>query len=157
MKAKLAVILAVLALASIGFTALAAGRGPGGRMRMGMDGGLNGLNLSAAQQQSILTIKQEFQKDTLTLRQDLQKKRLEMQQLWQDTTLKQSALETKAKEIIALQIQLVTKSRAMQEKIKKVLTPEQLKEWESRRGGKGAGLGGPALRGDLPGLAGMGI
>lgn len=152
MKAKIVVILTVLALAVFSFTALGAGRGPGSRM--GMGGGLNGLNLSSDQQQSILTIQQEFQKDTLDLRQNLQKKQLEMQKLWQAATLNQSALEAKSKEIIALQIQLTTKSRAMQEKVKKVLTPEQLKQWESRGFGKGIG---PARRGGFPGCTGMGL
>lgn len=105
------------------------GRGPG-RDRMASPRFIQDLNLSWEQQQKLLEIRQDFQKETQPLRFELQKKQLELRQLWSAQTLNQKAIETKAKEIAGIRVQLAIKARAMQDKIKTILTAEQLKKLE---------------------------
>jgi Spy/CpxP family protein refolding chaperone len=86
----------------------------------------NGLNLSVEQQQRIIAIRQEFEKDTSSLKNDLRIKNNELRQLWAAEPLNQSAIDNKTKEINGLRIQLVAKRRAMFARMKAVLTPEQI-------------------------------
>ena len=88
----------------------------------------NALNLTVEQQQKIMTIRQDFEKDTLALRNDMQKKSSELRQLWKADPLNQTAIDSKTKEINTLKIQMVTKMRAMRDKMKGILTADQLKK-----------------------------
>jgi len=105
------------------------------------------LNLTPEQQQKILEIRQDFQKDTQSLRFEMQKKQLELRQLWSASTLNRSAIEAKAKEVTGLRVQLVTKARAMQDKIKTILTSEQLKKLEESDFKRNPGTGRRGRRG----------
>jgi Spy/CpxP family protein refolding chaperone len=133
-------IVAVL-IGTIGYSALAFGPGQGrGRnqgegmgMRNGRSHGLMAeLNLTPEQQQKMLAIRQQFQKDTQNIRFELQKKHLDLRQLWTAKPLNQAAIERETKEMAALRVQITTKAQAMLEKMKAVLTPEQLKFFNER-------------------------
>jgi Spy/CpxP family protein refolding chaperone len=147
-KILISLTIAAMLIGTIGYTVLACGpaserrQGPDGRMGM-RNGGGNGfaeeLKLSFEQQRKLLTIRQQFQKDTQDLRFKLQQKNLELRELWSARTLNQAAIESKAQEVTALRVRLKTQGRAMLDKVKAVLTPEQLKLFD-----KGAG----AHRGD---------
>lgn len=90
------------------------------------------LNLTADQKQKIITIQQKFGNDNKASIIEMQKKQIQLQQLWDENQLNQQAIEAKDKELIALRIQLVTKSRAMvQQIINSVLTPEQRTKYQS--------------------------
>jgi Spy/CpxP family protein refolding chaperone len=147
MKKLLSIIaVTVLLVGSLAFTTLAFGPGngacPGGKGGFGMRE-LDSLNLTNDQQQKILTIRHEFEKDTLSLRQEMRKKRQELQQLWSADNLNQAAIDAKTKEMNALQIQMTQKSREMFNKIKAVLTAEQLKQLEARKQNQGRRNGCP--------------
>jgi Spy/CpxP family protein refolding chaperone len=147
-------MIVALLIGTIGITAWAGpGGGFGGGRNFGAGGGgfLKGLNLTADQQSKILAIQQDFQKETLSLRQEMQKKHLELRQLWNADPINQNAIDAKNKEITTLQIQMTQKSKAMLEKVKKVLTAEQIKQLESFQGQGGFGKG----RGRM-GFGGMG-
>ena len=114
----------------------------------------NFLDLTPDQQQKILVIQQDFQKETLSLRFEMQKKNMELRQLWAAKPLNQAAIDPKTKEITALNVQLTTKAQAMQEKIKSVLIPEQLKKANDNNiFGYGPGFGGPGMRGGRMGCS----
>ncbi len=91
----------------------------------------NGLNLSLEQQQKIMAIRQQFEKDTLSLKNDLHVKEKELRQLWAADPLSQSAIDNKTKEITGLRIQLITKRRAMFAQMKAILTPDQVAKIKS--------------------------
>jgi Spy/CpxP family protein refolding chaperone len=124
---KIILIITITALMTgfFAFSAMAYGMGPGMRP---MGHFRNDLDLTFDQQQKILAIRQDFQKDTLSLRFDLQEKNLELRQLWEANPLNQTAIEAKTKEVTDLRVQMTTKAQAMHEKIKSVLTAEQLKK-----------------------------
>jgi Spy/CpxP family protein refolding chaperone len=124
----ISLVVAVM-IGAVSFSAMAFGKGPG---QGGGNRFLNGLNLTSDQQQKILEIRQGFEKETLSVRQDLQKKMTELRQLWAADQLNQGQIDAKNKEITGIRIQLTTKSRAMMEKIKAVLTPDQLKQWNDK-------------------------
>ncbi len=158
---KMLLILLVLALTigTVSFTALGAAPkagdnsgGPGFGPGMGR-GFAKELKLTADQEQKLLEIRQEFQKDTQNIRFDMQKKQLELRQLWSQNPLSQTAIENKQKEVTGLRVQLVTKQRAMMEKLKAVLTPEQLKKIEDFRAKaqQRMGKGGKQRRGGCGG------
>ena len=120
------VLIGTVSLSAFGYSN---GRGPERNLMAGPRF-IKDLNLSWEQQQKILEIRQDFQKETQSLRFELQKKQLELRQLWSEQTLNQKAIETKAKEIAGIRVQLAVKARAMQDKIKTILTAEQLKKLE---------------------------
>lgn len=150
-------LVTIIVLLLVGTFSLSASAAPGGPKAswgpraMGM-GVFRELNLTLEQQQKILNIRQDFEKDSLILRNDLGKKRDELHQLWTAQTLNQNAIDSKSKEINSLRIQMVAKMKAMQEKIKKVLSADQLKKLEDfqkmpapghgRQGGMGRGCWG---------------
>lgn len=147
MKKLLSIVaVTVLLIGTIAFTALAFGPGngacQGGKGTGNGMWGLNSLNLTNEQQQKILIIRQEFERDTLNLRQEMQKKRPELQKLWWADTLNQAAIDAKTKEMNTLRIQLKQKSRDMFNKVKAILTPEQLKQLEAQQQNRGQGKGG---------------
>lgn len=128
---KIIMIITLVALL-IGTFTLAAWAEPGtGFGRFGREcrvGNYNDLNLTLEQQQKIMAIRQEFQRDTLILRNDIRKKRNELQQLWTADQLNQTTIDAKTKEMNVLKVQMVTKQKAMREKIKGILTAEQFKK-----------------------------
>ncbi|MGE5557421.1 MAG: Spy/CpxP family protein refolding chaperone [Bacillota bacterium] len=88
------------------------------------------LNLTIEQQLKMWDIRYEFEKNTMAPRFDLQRKLLELKKLWSDEPLDERAIEAKTKEITALRVQVANKTRAMRERMKKVLTKEQLAKLE---------------------------
>ena len=100
----------------------------------------NFLNLTPDQQQKMLTLRQEFQKDTMDLRFALQQKRLELRQLWSANPPSQNAIDAKTKEVNALRIQMIAKTQTFKDKVKTILTPEQLKHLNDRMTKSGPGM-----------------
>lgn len=88
----------------------------------------NQLGLTLEQQQKILSIRQNFEKDTLNLRYDLRKNLLELKYLWAADSLDQKAIDARTKESNGLKIQMISKRKAFQNELKGVLTPDQLKK-----------------------------
>ncbi|MCL6592174.1 MAG: hypothetical protein K6U80_19785 [Firmicutes bacterium] len=74
-------------------------------------------------------------------------KNLELRQLWAAKPVNQSAIDAKNKEVIAIQVQMNAKAQAMQEMIKTVLTPEQLKQLNENGSNYGPGRRGKGRRG----------
>lgn len=105
------------------------------------------LELTPEQQQKLLAIRQDFQKETQPLRFELQRKQLELRQLWSAQTLNQSAIEAKTKEIAGIRVQMVKKARTMQEKMKSILTAEQRRKWEENFSQPNPGVGRRGRRG----------
>lgn len=144
-------VVTVLLLGTMAYSVFAYGMMQGngnanGRERgMACGGGnavaMNGLSLTAEQQEKVLTIRQQFQKETLNLRQELQRKSWELNQLWQAQPANQTAIENKNKEVTGLQVQLNNKRLNMVEKLNAVLTPEQQKLAASVTGCQGGGCG----------------
>jgi Spy/CpxP family protein refolding chaperone len=144
---KIILIMTIVALmtAVCSFAAMARGRGMAGVF-------WNNLNLTSQQQQKVLAIRQDFQKDTLALRFDFQKKKLELRRLWAAQPLNQAAIDAKTKEVTALKVQMTTKNRTMREKLKGVLTAKQLKMLDdSNRHKFSPGFGRAGRRGDRQG------
>lgn len=150
-KGLLTTIVTLVLVGTVSLAAFAYGNGRGrGENQMGKSGFFQNLNLSPEQQQKLLEIRQDYQRETQNLRFEMQKKQLELRQLWSASTLNRSAIEAKEKEVTGLRVQLVTKARAMQDKMKNILTAEQLKKLEEsglnrnpgvrgRRGGRRMG------------------
>ncbi|HBF37546.1 MAG TPA: hypothetical protein DDW50_09525 [Firmicutes bacterium] len=122
-------ILIITALVLIGTLTCAAWAEPAAAPENScLSGAYNGLNLSVDQQQKIMAIRQDFEKDTLSIKNEIRTKEKELRQLWAAEPLSESAIDSKTKEINALRIQLITKRRAMFTQMKAVLTPDQLEK-----------------------------
>lgn len=148
---KKGLLTTIVALVLVGTVSLAAfaygdGRGRGGN-QMRKSGFFQKLNLSPEQQQKLLEIRQDYQRETQTIRFEMQKKQLELRQLWSASTLNRSAIEAKEKEVTGLRVQLVTKARAMRDKMKNILTAEQLKKLEENGFNRNPGAGVRGRRG----------
>lgn len=147
-KGLLITIVTLVLVGTISLSALAFGNGRGQGFKQASDRGFfRELDLTSEQQQKLLAIRQDFQKETQSLRFDLQKKQLELRQLWSAESLNQNAIEAKEKEVTGLRVQLANKARVMQEKMKKVLTADQLKKWEAAGYNCNPGVGGRGPRG----------
>jgi Spy/CpxP family protein refolding chaperone len=132
-KTLLTTVIALVLVGMVSGSAFAGGYGRSERPnRTGSCQIFKNLELTPEQQQKLLAIRQDFQKETQPLRFEIQRKQLELRQLWSAQTLNQSAIETKTKEIAGLRVQMVKKARAMQEKMKSILTAEQRRKWEER-------------------------
>jgi Spy/CpxP family protein refolding chaperone len=77
----------------------------------------------------------------------MQQKNLELRQLWSVKPLNQAAIGSKTKEVTALRVQITAKRDTMQEKMKAILTPEQLKLYNERTPGGNGGFGGGRMKG----------
>lgn len=143
-KTLLTTVIALVLVGVISGAAFADGYGPN---QTGSSKIFKNLELTWDQQQKILAIRQEFQKETQPLRFEIQRKQLELRQLWSAQTLNQSAIEAKTKEIAGLRVQMVKKARAMQEKMKSVLTPEQRRKLEENLSRPHPGAGKKGYRG----------
>ena len=146
-KGLLTTIVALILVGTASLSAFAYGNGRGrGGNQTGKSGFFQQINLSPEQQQKLLEIRQDFQKETQTLRFEMQKKQLELRQLWSAATLNRNGIEAKEKEITGLRVQLVNKSRVMQEKMKSILTADQLKKLEESGFNRNPGVGGRGAR-----------
>ena len=127
----------VLLIGMVSFSVMAYGKweGQGGKGK-GSEF-INKLNLTEEQQEKLLTIRQDFQKDTQSLRFDLQKKNQELRKLWAETPLNQTTIDAKTKEVTALKIQMANKMQVMRDKTKTILTPDQLKQFDNGFSGQG--------------------
>ena len=99
--------------------------------------GIMNLDLSEEQVAKIRQIMLDFQKETLELRNQIQLKQLEMRELRLAPEVDLNQVRTKLEEIAALQVELRIKAFERQEKVKEILTPEQLSNF---------GLGFPMQR-----------
>jgi len=88
--------------------------------------GMMNLDLSAEQQTEIRQIILDSQKETLELRNQIQVKQLEMRELRLADELDMEQIKSKLEEIADLQVELRMKAVERQEKVKELLTPEQL-------------------------------
>jgi Spy/CpxP family protein refolding chaperone len=88
--------------------------------------GIMNLDLSQEQIAEINQIKLEFQKTSLELKKEIGIKRLEVKELMMEDPVDLEKVKAKWEEIAQLQVELKIKSLENQQKIKEVLTPEQL-------------------------------
>lgn len=147
-KGLLTTLIVVVLVGTVSLAAFAYGNGRGrSGDQMGKPGFFQNLNLSPEQQQKLLEVKQDYQRETQSLRFEMQKKQLELRQLWSASTLNRSAIEAKEKEVTGIRVQLVTKARAMQDKMKSILTAEQLKKLEEYGFNRNSGAGVRGRRG----------
>lgn len=93
--------------------------------------GLRSLKLTPKQEEQILTIRQEFERDSLELRQKLRRAKLELEQLWAAKSPDEAAINRKLAEITPLKIELRNMALEAEKKIRNVLTREQLEKLES--------------------------
>ena len=133
-------MIAALLVAVVGSTVLAGDRNFS-RRQSHRRGFMAKLGLTAEQQSKILEVQQKHEQETLALRQELQKKRLELKHLWNEEKPQESKIVSLMKDMVPAQVQLRLKARSLQEEIKKVLTPEQLKKYEQRGQKQGGGRG----------------
>lgn len=136
-KTVFLMLIVALLMGAVSAAAMAKGNCPPGRPDWTGPRGFGfhhkALHLTAAQQQKLLAIRQDFQKETQPFRFEMQKKRLELRQLWTAKPLDQSAIDARTQEVTALRIQLVTKAQGLQDQVKNVLTPDQLKKLKSMK------------------------
>jgi Spy/CpxP family protein refolding chaperone len=88
------------------------------------------LRLTPEQQSKILEIRQNNEQETLALRQELQRKRLELKKLWSEEYPQEDKIVALMTDMVPTQVKLRLKARSLQEEIKQVLTPKQLKRYE---------------------------
>lgn len=84
------------------------------------------LDLSEEQITEIKQIRLEFQKASLELKKEMETKRLEVRELMMEDPLDMTKVRAKWEEIAQLQVELKVKALENQQKVKEVLTPEQL-------------------------------
>jgi Spy/CpxP family protein refolding chaperone len=102
------------------------GQSYGQSQQNGDSRGMMNLDLSQEQQTQIRQIMLDFQKETLELRNQIQVKQLEIRELRLSSDVDLEQLRVKMEEIAQIQVELRMKSIERQEKVKEVLTPEQL-------------------------------
>ncbi|MCK9268418.1 MAG: hypothetical protein M0P14_06890 [Alkaliphilus sp.] len=88
--------------------------------------GMRNLELTTEQMAQIREMMLEFQKETLELRNQIHVKQLELRELGLSTDLDLNSVKAKLEEISRLQLGIRMKAFERQEKIKELLTPEQL-------------------------------
>jgi len=88
--------------------------------------GMMNLDLSEEQIAEIRQIMLDSQKETLELRNQIQVKQLEMRELRLSDDIDMEQVKSKLEEIADLQVELRMKAAERQEKVKELLTPEQL-------------------------------
>lgn len=88
--------------------------------------GMMNMDLSAEQQAEIRQIMLDSQKETLELRNQIQVKQLEMKELRLADEVDMEQVKSKLEEIADLQVELRMKAVERQDKVKELLTPEQL-------------------------------
>jgi len=88
--------------------------------------GMMNLDLSAEQQAEIRQIMLDSQKETLELRNQIQVKQLEMRELRLADEIDMEQVKSKLEEIADLQVELRMKAVERQDKVKELLTSEQL-------------------------------
>jgi Spy/CpxP family protein refolding chaperone len=84
------------------------------------------LDLSEEQITEIKQIRLEFQKASLELKKEMETKRLEVRELMMEDPLDMAKIRAKWEEIAQLQVELKVMALENQQKVKEVLTPEQL-------------------------------
>ena len=93
--------------------------------------GMMNLDLSEEQIAEIRQMMLDFQKETLELRNQIQVKQLEMRELRLASEVDMEQVKSKLEEIADLQIELRMKASERQDKVKELLTPEQLGNFAS--------------------------
>jgi len=96
--------------------------------------GIFNLDLSVEQLTEIKQMMLDFQKETLEFRNQIQAKKLEIKEMMLESSLDMDQVRVKMEEIAQLQVELRMKAFERQDKVKEVLTPEQLESF---------GLGSP--------------
>ncbi len=91
--------------------------------------GMMNLDLSAEQIAEIRQMMLDFQKETLELRNQIQAKQLEMRELRLASEIDMEQVKSKLEEIADLQVELRMKAVERQDKVKELLTPEQLESF----------------------------
>ena len=141
-KTLLTIMVALVMAGTVSLAAFAGNARDQGKNQAGISKFFENLNLTSEQQQKLLVIRQDFQKETQPLRFEIQKKQLELRQLWSAESLNQSVIESKEKEVTGLRVQMVNKARTMQDKMKSVLTADQLKKLDESGFNWNPGVGG---------------
>ncbi len=102
---------------------------PSGRFGFNQDGNyrqMRNLELSSEQITQIREMMLDFQKETLELRNQIQVKQLELRELRLSSDPDLSQVKAKFEEISKLQLEIRMRSFERQQKVKEILTPEQL-------------------------------
>lgn len=89
------------------------------------------LDLSTQQQQKMHDLQFAFQKKTLNFRDELGKKRLEQKALLENSTIDWKKVDELTDEIAKLRASMEKEKMRQRVEMKKILTPEQLKKFES--------------------------
>jgi len=130
------------------------GRGHGGGYCYGPnDAALSNLNLTAAQNAKINTLRESHLKDVKPLQDKMFSKRGDLKLLWLQTNPDQDKILATQKEVRVLRDQMHDKMISYRLEVLKVLTPEQQEKLKSY--GPGHGFG-PGMRGG-PGYHGGGM
>ncbi len=91
--------------------------------------GMFNLDLSEEQLTEIRQMMLDFQKETLELRNQMQMKQLELKELMLASPADMDQVRVKLEELAQLQVELRMKTFERQDKVKELLTPEQLKSF----------------------------
>jgi len=91
--------------------------------------GMMNLDLSSEQITQIRQMMLDFQKETLELRNQIQAKQLELRELRLADELDMEQVRAKLEEIAEIQVELRIKALERQDKVKELLTPEQLESF----------------------------
>ena len=146
-----------LGLALVASVALAWGPGFGPGFGRGFGGPAYGSppipNLTAEQSSQIQALRDGFLKEIEPLQKELYTKGTELRNLWQSPNPDQATIAAKQKEIFNLRSQIQEKATNLGLDIRKVLTPEQLAQFDTFGPGKGFG---PRGMGFGPGMGKMG-
>lgn len=124
--------------------------GPGqGFGSLGEDGPMprnfgQSLNLSTEQQQKMQALQFAFVKNTLDTREELGKKRLERKALLESDPVEWKKVDQLTDDIAKLEATMEKEKMRHREKVKKILTPEQLEKFNTMSCPQGQGGDGPA-------------
>jgi len=91
--------------------------------------GMFNLDLSEEQLTEIRQMMLDFQKETLEIRNQMQMKQLELKELMLASPADMDQVRVKMEEIAQLQVELRMKAFERQDKVKELLTPEQLESF----------------------------
>ncbi len=128
-------LIAAIAITMFSMTSFAYGRGNfAGQFntRLYQNGeprGIFNLDLSEEQITEIREMTLSFQKDTLELRNQIEMKQLELREIMLASPIDMLEARAKLEEIASLQVEMGVKAIENQEKVKELLTPEQLESF----------------------------
>ncbi|TYP58820.1 Spy/CpxP family protein refolding chaperone [Thermosediminibacter litoriperuensis] len=132
---KKIVALGVMAVIILGAAAMAMAAGPGGQRTAGVNPPtLPQLNLTDEQYSRLKEIRTEFYQKMIELRNEMDKKHFELQDLYFSKNPDQDAVQAKFEELKDLRDKMFNLKKEYSEKMKNVLTEDQLSQLRGFRG-----------------------